>query len=141
MSDLQINSKVHIKLSEIDMSAVRAGGPGGQNVNKVSSAIHLRFDVRASSVPNYVKVKLLNMRDSRLTKDGVIVIKANEHRTQSANIKAAHARLIALVQGALFVPKRRIATKPSYGSMQRRLKKKAGRSTVKANRRRPSAED
>lgn len=134
---IRISNTISIPLSEIEMVAIRAQGPGGQNVNKVSSAIHLRFDVAASSLPDYAKAKVLALSDSRLTKDGVIVLKANERRTQPANKQAAQRRLAQMIREALVVQKRRIPTRPSRGAVRRRLEAKTNRSTIKANRRKP----
>lgn len=121
--------------SELDFSAIRASGPGGQNVNKVSNAVHLRFDIRASSLPEAVKARLLGWADQRITADGIVVIKAQDSRSLALNRADAVARLIELVQAAAHVPKARRATKPTYGSKQRRLEGKSKRSDVKAGRR------
>ncbi len=120
--------------SEVEFSAMRAQGPGGQNVNKVSSAVHLRFDIRASSLPAHVKAKLLAMRDQRVTKEGVVVIKAQSARSQDKNKAEAMARLADMVAEAAHTPVVRRPTKPTYGSRQRRLQSKSLRSDVKATR-------
>ena len=120
---------------EISFDAIRASGPGGQNVNKVSNAVHLRFDIRASSLPEAVKARLLAWPDQRISSEGVVVIKAQDERSLERNRAQALARLIELVQAAAHVPKVRRATKPTYGSQQRRLESKARRSSVKALRR------
>ncbi len=125
---------LEIRESEVEISAIRAQGAGGQNVNKVSSAIHLRFDIAASSLPDDVKVRLLAMRDSRITQEGVLVIKAQSHRTQDINRLDAFARLHELVNSVAVPPKTRRPTKPTYGSKQRRLEGKSQRSETKALR-------
>ncbi len=119
---------------EVEWVAVRAQGPGGQNVNKVSSAVHLRFDVRASSLPEPVKERLLALRDSRITQEGVVVIKAQQFRSQEQNLADAMARLNALVQSVALPPRVRRATKPTYGAQQRRLAGKSQRGETKALR-------
>ena len=119
---------------EVEIKAIRAQGAGGQNVNKVSSAIHLRFDVMASSLPIDLKERLLSLRDQRITQDGVVIIKAQQHRTQEANRVDALARLQELVDSVATVPRERRATKPTWGSKQRRLESKTQRSNAKSLR-------
>ncbi len=128
---LVISNVVTIPATELDFSAIRAQGAGGQNVNKVSSAIHLRFDIPNSSLPDFYKERLLALSDSRITKEGVIVIKSQEHRTQEMNREAALARLSTLIKSAIVVQKKRRKTKPSRNSQRKRMDSKTKHGNMK----------
>lgn len=131
---LQITKRTAIPLSEIELSAVRSQGAGGQNVNKVATAIHLRFDINASSLSPLYKDRLLKLGDSRITKDGIIVIKAQQHRTQEQNKEDALTRLQVLIKSVTVTPKKRKPTKPSKSTKKKRLDSKNKRSQIKALR-------
>ena len=131
---LQISSNVTIPADELEITAIRAQGAGGQNVNKVSSAIHLRFDIKASSLPEFYKERLLALSDSRISKDGVIVIKGQRFRTQEKNRDDALARLAELIKAATVIQKSRRPTRPTRASKERRLQSKNKRSTTKSMR-------
>lgn len=135
---LPINNSLTIPLHEITLTPIRAQGAGGQNVNKVSSAIHLRFDVRNSSLPAFYKERLLSLSDSRLTDDGVIIIKAQQHRTQEKNRTDALERLAQIIRRAGHTPKKRKPTRPSGSARRKRVDSKTKRGKVKTLRKKVS---
>jgi ribosome-associated protein len=131
---IQITDTIAIDEREVDERFVRASGPGGQNVNKVATAVELRFDVAASSLPADMKARLTTLAGSRMTADGVLVLDSREHRTQAQNREAARARLVAMLQQAAIRPKRRRPTKPKAAAREQRLKAKKLRAEVKKGR-------
>lgn len=136
MGEIRINSRISLDEREVSFSFIRASGPGGQNVNKVASAVQLRFDVRHSpSLPEAVRLRLERLAGRRLSQDGVLVLTAQQHRSQERNREDALARLAALIREAAVAPKARRPTKPTLGSKQRRLESKSKRSGVKGLRR------
>ena len=138
---ISVTDTIVIDERELEERFVRASGPGGQNVNKVATAVELRFDVNASSLPAEVKARLSALAGSRMTSDGVLVLDSREHRTQAANREAARARLIALIQRAAVRPKKRRPTRPGRAAKEKRLAEKKIRARVKGTRRRSGVDD
>ncbi|WP_033422835.1 alternative ribosome rescue aminoacyl-tRNA hydrolase ArfB [Hydrogenovibrio halophilus] len=141
MSELVLSNGVAIPDQALEWQAMRSQGPGGQNVNKVATAVQLRLDIHRSALPEWVQQRLLSQRDRRLTKDGILVIKAQSERTQIANRYAALARLQQLLEQAFVRPKTRVPTRPKRSAKRRRLENKRQQSQKKANRQRVSGDE
>jgi len=137
---MKISNTVTLDENEVEISAIRAQGSGGQKVNKVSAAIHLRFDISASSLPAFYKEKLLELKDKRITKDGIVVIKSQQHRSQEQNRDEAIERLVELIKSVNVTQKKRVPTKPTKGSVNRRLKSKKKHAGKKQLRRKVERE-
>jgi len=140
MPNLKISNTVTLDENEVEIVAIRAQGSGGQKVNKVSAAIHLRFDIAASSLPDYYKEKLLSLKDKRITKEDIIVIKSQQHRNREQNRKEALERLVALIKSVAVTQKKRLPTKPTKGAVKRRLASKKKHAVKKQLRKKVNEE-
>ena len=138
---IKISNNIFISINEIEITATRSSGPGGQHVNKVSTAIQLRFDIQNSSLPEFCKERLLNMNDKRITASGEVLIRASEYKSQSKNREAAVERLVDLIKTTLVTRKKRKPTKPSAAAREKRLERKSKRSKTKAMRKKVKSWD